>query len=321
MNGVGKCLIWGTPCHVTGAGGYRWRVDSPRAGGGYVITREAEINLQANDEQEKARLTSWLVEERRLGIDAPEVTPLEVEDAKSRRRLSVHERADRLLRGIWSRLTDVADTFERRREDWEQTSYRLAWSESIRVEEIDYLLDYMQRVGWIEERSREGSSVVSKHGISIDGHARLATLEQVNSDSSKAFVAMWFDESMDEVWKQAIEPGIADAGYEAVRIDRKEHVNKIDDEIIAELRRARFVVADFTHGETGVRGGVYYEAGFAHGHDIPVVFCCRKDVIDEVHFDTRQYNHITWHPEKLGDFRRGLRTRIAAVIGEGPRRR
>ena len=60
-----------------------------------MITREAaEINLQANDEQEKARLTSWLVEERRLGVDAPEVTPLEVEDAKSRRRLSVHERAE-----------------------------------------------------------------------------------------------------------------------------------------------------------------------------------------------------------------------------------
>ena len=195
-----------------------------------MITREAEINLQANDEQEKARLTSWLVEERRLGIDAPEVTPLEVEDAKSRRRLSVHERADRLLRGIW-RLADVADTFERRREDWERTWYRLAWSESIRVEEIDYLLDYMQRVGWTEERFREGSGVVSKHGISIDGHARLAALEQVNSDSSKAFVAMWFHESMDEVWKQAIGPGIADAGYEAVRIDRKEHVNKIDDEI------------------------------------------------------------------------------------------
>ena len=86
--------------------------------------------------------------------------------------------------------------------------------------------------------------------------------------------------------------------YEAVRIDRKEHVNKIDDEIIAELRRARFVVADFTHGETGVRGGVYYEAGFAHGHDIPVVFCCRKDVIDEIHLDTRQYNHITWDPRE-----------------------
>ena len=46
-----------------------------------------------------------------------------------------------------------------------------------------------------------------------------------------------------------------------MRIDRHEHVNKIDDEIIAEIRRARFVVADFTHGDTGGRGSVYYEAG------------------------------------------------------------
>ena len=107
--------------------------------------------------------------------------------------------------------------------------------------------------------------------------------------------------------------------YEAVRIDRKEHVNKIDDEIIAELRRARFVVADFTHGDGGPRGGVYYEAGFAHGRNIPVIFSCRKDVIEKVHFDTRQYNHIVWELLKLDEFRRGLATRICAVIGDGPR--
>ena len=57
--------------------------------------------------------------------------------------------------------------------------------------------------------------------------------------------------------------GIKDAGYEAVRIDKQRHLNKIDDEIVAEIRRARFLVADFTQGETGPRGGVYYEAGFS----------------------------------------------------------
>ena len=90
---------------------------------------------------------------------------------------------------------------------------------------------------------------------------------------------MWFDRSMDSLWKEGIKPGIEDAGYEAVRIDRKEHVNKIDDEIIAEIRRSRFVVADFTHGRGGMRGGVYYEAGFAHGMDIPVIFSCKKSII------------------------------------------
>ena len=97
-------------------------------------------------------------------------------------------------------------------------------------------------------------------------------------------------------------------------------MNKIDDEIIAELNRARFVVADFTHGDEGPRGGVYYEAGFAHGRNIPVIFTCRKDIIDKVHFDTRQYNHIVWEAEKLDEFRRKLAMRISAVIGDGPRK-
>ena len=132
---------------------------------------------------------------------------------------------------------------------------------------------------------------------------------------------MWFDGSMNGVWENAIRPGIEDSGYEAVRIDRKEHVNKIDDEIIAELRRARFVVADFTQGKDGPRGGVYYEAGFAHGRDIPVVFSCRKDAVEKVHFDTRQYNHIVWEAGKLDEFRDRLTKRIGAVIGDGPRKK
>ena len=112
-----------------------------------------------------------------------------------------------------------------------------------------------------------------------------------------------------------------EAGYEALRIDQKEHINKIDDEIIAELRRARFVVVDFTHGHDGPRGGVYYEAGFAYGRGVPVIFSCRKDAIDKIHFDTRQYNHIVWEPEKLDEFRHRLTTRICAVVGDGPRER
>ena len=158
-----------------------------------------------------------------------------------------------------------------------------------------------------------------EYRVSVEGHARLAELDQAATDSFKAFVAMWFDDSMNEVWENAIEPGIEDAGYEAVRIDRKEHLNRIDDEIIAELRRARFVVADFTQGGDGARGGVYYEAGFAHGRDIPVIFSCREDAIEKVHFDTRQYNHIVWEAKKLGEFRDRLRMRICAVIGDGPR--
>ena len=127
---------------------------------------------------------------------------------------------------------------------------------------------------------------------------------------------MWFDDSMNEAWDRGMAPAVRDAGYDPVRIDQREHVNKINDEIIAELRRARFVVSDFTHGDAGARGGVYYEAGFAHGLAIPVIFTCHETSLRDVHFDTRQYNHIVWKsPEEL---RSRLTSRIAAVIGEGP---
>ena len=193
----------------------------------------------------------------------------------------------------------------------------MAWSESIRFEEVTYLVDYLEGRAWIERPHPE----LISYRITVEGYARLSELDRTAGDSSKAFVAMWFHESMDEVWENAIKPGIEDVGYEAVRIDRKEHLNKIDDEIIAELRRARFVVADFTQGDDGPRGGVYYEAGFAHGRDIPVIFSCREDAIEKVHFDTRQYPHVVWKAEELDEFRDRLTKRIGAVIGDGPRKK
>ena len=68
------------------------------------------------------------------------------------------------------------------------------------------------------------------------------------------------------------------------------------------------MVADFT----GQRAGVYYEAGFATGLGRPVIWCCRKDEIDKLHFDTNHKNHIDWEtPEELRD---RLYRRIRATI-------
>ena len=81
-----------------------------------------------------------------------------------------------------------------------------------------------------------------------------------------------------------------------MRIDLEEHNEKICDRIISEIRRSGLVVADFT----GQRGGVYFESGYAMGLGIPVIRTCRKDFMETLHFDTRQYNHVSWEsPEEL----------------------
>ncbi len=80
------------------------------------------------------------------------------------------------------------------------------------------------------------------------------------------------------------------------------------DAIIAEIRKSLFMVADFTEN----RGGVYFEAGYAQGLGIPVIWTCRHDHKDRLHFDTRQYNHILWTDEI--DLFEQLRRRIEATI-------
>ena len=111
MNANQACPIWKTQLSVPRSGFPQVCVDSPRAGGCYRITREAEVNLGTNDELEKARLTSWLVEQRELGEEYPLVTAKIVEEAEWRHRLTVDERANRLLRGISSELADIAEFF------------------------------------------------------------------------------------------------------------------------------------------------------------------------------------------------------------------
>jgi len=135
-------------------------------------------------------------------------------------------------------------------------------------------------------------------------------LKKEGVDSKRAFVAMWFDGSMNDYYKEGIEKAIDKAGYEPVRIDLKEFNNKICDELIAEIKRAKFLIADFS----GLRSGVFFEAGFAKGLGREVIFTVREADVEELkeHFDTRQYNHIVYDSPE--DLRKKLYNRIGATI-------
>lgn len=181
--------------------------------------------------------------------------------------------------------------------------------------------------------------------ITTKGYQRLREIKKPNLASRLCFVAMWFKPEMNDVFDRAIKPAIefVELGetiprYQAVKIDNVEHVNDINDEIIAQIRRSRFMVCDLS----GYRGGVYFEAGFAHGLGLEVIYTCRKDWTKEeiltdnsgnevstlfdserrqigvkkegVHFDLAHRNRIEWEPDKLEDFKTKLENRIKAVI-------
>jgi hypothetical protein len=145
--------------------------------------------------------------------------------------------------------------------------------------------------------------------LSMEGWNRVQPVPRPGGIPGRCFVAMWFDDSLNEVFDLGISAAVIDCGFPVpVRIDRKEHNNQITDEIMAEIRDAEFVIADFS----GNRGGVYYEAGFARGLGRPVIHSCRDSDFDERHFDTKLINHIKWLDAT--DLRQKLTNRIRATI-------
>jgi hypothetical protein len=148
-----------------------------------------------------------------------------------------------------------------------------------------------------------------------EGWQRIAAMRIAPQKREAVFVAMWFTAETEQAWTEGIRLALKDDCHygEPIRIDRAHLEGKIDDEILASIRRSGLLVADLTGG----RGGVYFEGGFAMGLGIPVVWTCRKDWFDKagghdgVHFDTNHYPFVVW--ETPGELRKQLADRVNAL--------
>ena len=174
-------------------------------------------------------------------------------------------------------------------------------------EEVGAYLRYLARSGLID------LGVATKAGfhceLTIPGWRELHRIRHL--ESTKAFVAIGHKGTMTPIFDHGFRPAVEEAGYTPVRVDRINYHDKIDDRIIAEIQECRFLVADFTEH----RGKVYFEAGYAMGLGLPVIWTCRADAIGQTHFDTRHYNFIVW--SDASDLKDKLNTRIRATIGRG----
>ena len=130
----------------------------------------------------------------------------------------------------------------------------------------------------------------------------------LNQFSRDCFVAMWFSPDTEETYQIGIYKPLKDMGYNPIRMDKKEHNDRIDQRILDEIRYARFLVADLT----GHRGGVYYESGFASGLGLPVIQTCKKRDFESRHFDVFTINTIVY--ETSQELANKLRLRVNETI-------
>ena len=310
-NGQKRCFIWGTPVESVERDFNKSNcvvVGSPRAGGDYEITDDAICLGDVGNlpPKQKAKLTTFLMDSRLTNRRRPLVKYDLVEKATRADELSPQMRAERLLQYLVSIQQQVGQewTISLIAHDMEA----LAWTESIEgnESEIEVLVDHLTNKGWLKN-DRGGYS------ITVDGHEH-AKQQKQKKDLSQCFVAMWFDPSMKLAYEEGIKKAVEACGYTPMKIDEKQHLNKICDEALAEIRRSRFVVADFTHGDDGARGSVFYEAGFAHALGLEIIFSCQKDQEKSLHFDTRQYPHIFWKTPE--DLYAQLKGKIGALMGD-----
>ena len=202
-------------------------------------------------------------------------------------------------------------------------------------EPTEFLIHFKQR-GWLGKTPGfRGGSDSDEDIPRIDYpavctlDARLWVEEQLRERGTgqQVFVAMWFDPTLDNIYKEGFKKGIAQAGYAPYRVDQDaHHSDKLDDRVLAGIRQSRIMVADFTCEEITREGGdkpeglpngnVHYEAGFAHGLGLPVIYTCRQDCKGYLRFDTRQINHIFWRD--AADLARQLQVRLKGQFGHGP---
>jgi nucleoside 2-deoxyribosyltransferase len=308
------CAIWKTPAQLLESAGEFEVFDSPRAGGQYWISATAVGQMLSFNDHAKRLLTTWICEQRRAGVEIPKVQSNVLELIKSRQPLAVMTRMTLALQYLGLHITQLGDSLTLGEDAGTDTLRLLAETESKNTQELLQLLHMLEDSGFLQGSFYMGGQAHVQP--TVRGWQELDNLKRPRTDSAQAFVAMWFNELTSEAYTNGIEPALSAMGYKAIRIDKKEHNNKIDDEIIAEIRRSRFLIADFTCEPKNVRGGVYYEAGFAQGLGIPVIWTCRDTSLGDLHFDTRQYSHIVW--KSAADLFAQLRNRIGATIGDGP---
>lgn len=277
--------------------------DCPRCGEFKAEPSACTVLRRPLGDAKRARLSGWVRSQNHARI-VPTITTHTLENVLNQPFPSVAERARALLVEAELGLENLGDYFNI------NDARFLAATYSISKDDVSFLLKLLSEQGLVEAIALGGQCAILPAG-----YMELDELRTDRGESTQGFVAMWFDKELSDVHQNGFEVGVFAAGYDPIRVDHVEHVNRIDDEIIRQINASRFVVADFT----GHRGGVYFEAGYALGREIPVFWTCRKSDISKLHFDIRQFNCIDW--ETAEELARRLESRLEAVLGPGPKKK
>jgi hypothetical protein len=275
-----------------------------------LISHTPEVQAQQT-EQQVALLwkCSW------QKIDQPEGLPKIIHNVEDYVSMPIRHsgKPDELLRLLATKLSTKSPFDEVELSIGELRALKIAnWSELSEWMDVlaaEKLVNWAPVVRSIQDDAVDGP--MPRFNLTPGGWDRAEKLFG-SAGSTMGFIAMAFELPEREEVQKAIENACESNGWKAKTVNQHEFTGAIMDRVVTEINRARFVVADFTDHKMGV----YYEAGYAEGRRVQVIYTVREDQMKLAHFDTRHLNHIAWkNPAELGQ---RLQSRIGAVIGRGP---
>lgn len=178
-------------------------------------------------------------------------------------------------------------------------------------DECNFYVQVLDNAGLIESENSKISGNCIQYNITFKGLNKIFESFENGKNSNNCFIAMSFGDGMTEI-RTAIKEAVSDTGFNPLLIDEihVESEQTINDGIIANIKKSRFCVADFTQQ----KDGVYFEAGYALGRGLKVIYTCNEKDFEETHFDTNHFPHIIYNtPDEL---KKRLVDKIEAWIKE-----
>lgn len=153
-----------------------------------------------------------------------------------------------------------------------ETVVPLAYAKNSKELESFFALMVKKDLAKIGITKYDGGVRLVKITLNENGWNITNSLEKKNKESNRGFIAIWFNNSMNESMS-AIEKAIDESGFRSVCIKNEQFPETIMEKALGEIRKSRFIVVDLT----GERVDVAFEAGFAFGLGIEIIYVYSKE--------------------------------------------
>jgi nucleoside 2-deoxyribosyltransferase len=306
------CIVCRTEGCQRELGSHIARYDCPRCGS-FVLTGSAEAVLP--DELAKVPLRRSLMSHTIRRMQRPGDRPHKINSNElatfwSERLPTPQQQADNLIRWLgdnqetpYSSLTTPLTVLA--------ATVGMALDKAGDTQGWRWLGTELQSQEFFREKPSSGGKVSLL--LTMKGWERYEELKKTHTESRKAFMAMKFrDEVLHRVVEDCFKPAVARAGFELRLLSDEQPAGLIDNQLRAAILSARFLIADLTYGNQGA----YWEAGFAEGLNLPVIYTCEDTHWKEykTHFDTNHMKTIIWDASDLERAGKELTATIRATL-------